>query len=121
MFWNRDYSKFTDAAKLRQENVNLSVANTELQTKVDDLQLELDNLKKKISAEAATASMIIDFNNIDVFSVERNVKDGVAITIIGHWLLDKDGVKNSAEWVLYCSPETHEKIVAEFKKNSGKK
>lgn len=121
MFWNRDYSDFTEAAKLRQENVNLSVANDELQIRNDQLQADLDALKKKIATEAASASMVIDFTNIDVFSIERNVNDNVAYTTIGHWKTKNDGVKSSAEWVLYCSPETHEKIVEEFKKNSSKK
>lgn len=121
MFWNRDYSIFTEASKLRQENVNLSVANDELQRRVDSLQSELDQLKKKVFADAAAASMVVDFSNIDAFSVERNVKKGVAQTIIGHWLVDKDGVKSSGEWLLYCSAETHEKIVEEFKKRVASK
>ncbi len=116
MFWNRNYSVFSDAAKLRQENASLILKNDALALKVDALQTELENLQKRIREEASTASMLLDFNNIDVFSIERNVKEDVAITIIGHWLLDKDGVKSSAEWVLYCNAETHEKLVADFNK-----
>ena len=128
MFWNRDYSTFTDMDKLRQENdklrqenTDLSVANAELQSKVDALQLQIEEMQKQAQAEAATASMLIDFTNIDVFSVERNVRDNLPNTIIGYWVTDKDGVKSNAEWFLFCSNETHEKIVTAFKKHIAEK
>lgn len=121
MFWNRDYSAFTDMDKLRQENTDLSVANAELQSKVDELQLQIEKMQKQAQAEAATASMLIDFTNIDVFSVERNVRDNMPNTIIGYWVTDKDGVKSNAEWFLFCSNETHEKIVTAFKKHIAEK
>ena len=121
MFWNRDYSEFADLDELRQENTNLSVANAELQSKVDALQLQIEEMRKQAQAEAATASMLIDFTNIDVFSVEHNVRDNMPNTIIGYWVTDKDGVKSNAEWFLFCSNETHEKIVTAFKKHIAEK
>ena len=61
--------------------------------------------------------IVIDFDNMDVFSIERNVTDGVGHTILGYWLEDQYGSKSNHEWFLFCSDETHEKLVSEFKKH----
>lgn len=109
MFWN------SDREKLNRENVDLSVKNSQLERRIEELEAELDTLKKGIESEAAVASMEINFANMDVFSIERNVSDNKPVTVIGYWLTDKDGVKSSGEWYLFCSPSTHEKLVEEFK------
>ncbi len=115
MFWNNVYSGFTNSAKLRQENNALSIANAELQSKVDALNLQMEEINAATLKAASLTSMVVDFSNIDAFSIERNVSDDVPHTVIGYWLADGTGVKSLHEWYLGCSEETHERLVSEFK------
>ena len=64
--------------------------------------------------DTSLQSFSIDFNNMDVFSIERNGSKHEPCTIIGHFLTNKENVKHTSEWYLYCSPETHNKLVQEF-------
>lgn len=111
MFWN------SDREKLNRENVDLSVKNSQLERRIEELEEELESLKKTVETEASVASMEINFANMDVFSVERNISDDKPVTIIGHWITDKDGAKSSSEWYLFCNASTHEKLVKDFKAN----
>ena len=109
MFWN--FGK----DKLNRENVELSVKNSQLERRIEALEAEIETLKKNVESDASVASMEINFDNMDVFSIERNVSDNKPVTVIGYWLTDKDGVKSNSEWYLFCSAETHEKLVEKFK------
>lgn len=121
VFWSKpDYIDYTKISKLESENTGLKYEIDRLNALVDQLQLENKTLNEQILNDARSATMVIDFANMDVFSVERVVGNSGPDTIIGHWVVDADGVKNSAEWVLHCTTETHEKLVDEFK-NSIKK
>jgi hypothetical protein len=79
--------------------------------------------KKAIEHSARSASFEFDFKAVNVFSVERNMKDGVPVTIIGYLLAEpvvftegesstKDVVR---EWYLYCDDKQHESVVKAFK------
>ena len=117
MFWSKtNYLDYAKLSKLETENTSLKFEIDRLNTMVEQLQLENKTLKDQITNDARSATMVIDFSNMDVFSVERIVGDAGPLTTIGHWVVDADGVKNSAEWVLHCTTETHEKLVGEFKK-----
>ena len=67
-----------------------------------------------VSEDCASANVEIDFNNMDVFSMERKIIDGQPCTIIGHWDLS-GGAKTPREWSLFCNKESHEQLIKEFK------
>ena len=116
VFWNKtDYLDYAKLAKLESENTSLKFEIDRLTALADRLQTENEQLKNQITNDARAATMVIDFGNMDVFSVERVVGDSGPMTTIGHWVVDADGVKSSAEWVLHCTTETHEKLANEFK------
>ncbi len=111
MFWSKDVSR------LERKNGELELEVINLKNQIEALNLQIEENQKKAKADAAVATMVIDFDNMDIFSIERNVSDGVGHTIIGYWLVDQYGAKSNQEWFLFCSVETHEKLVSEFKKH----
>jgi hypothetical protein len=115
MFWSED------VARLERKNVELELEVVNLKNQLEALNLQIEENLKKTQAAASISTMAVDFSNIDAFSIERNTSYGLACTIIGYWVEDKDGVKANQEWFLFCSDETHEKIVSEFKKHIAKK
>ena len=116
MFWSDTVSR------LERKNAELDLEVINLKNKIETLNQQIEENLKKTQSTTSVASMVVDFSNIDVFSIERNTSsDGVACTVIGYWIEDKDGVKANQEWYLFCNNDTHEKIIAEFKKHMAKK
>ena len=111
MFWLKDVSR------LERKNGELELEVVNLKNQIEALNLQIEENQKKAQTAASVSSMLVDFSNIDVFSIERNASGGVTHTIIGYWVADKDGVKSNQEWFLYCNDETHEKLISEFKKH----
>lgn len=114
------------------------VTLAEKNRRIDELQKDIENLKyandvykKRLETEMANASFAIDWDAMNVFSVERMWENGLPKTVLGYILAEpviytegddqrvthKDVVR---EWTLYCSAETHEKLVAEFNEWKGK-
>jgi len=92
---------------------------------IESLQADLDRLRKErnevVRADVESATFVIDFKNLDVFSVERMGEDSAdAYTILGYWVTHADGSKSVDEWKFYCSHEQHEALAKEFKLASGK-
>lgn len=93
---------------LKKENERLKYANTEYQA--------------RLIGEMSKASFSIDWKTMNAFSVERGWDNGTHKTTIGYLLQEPVVVTEGAvttkdvvrEWVLYCSAEEHERLVAEF-------
>jgi hypothetical protein len=129
MFWKTDYSNFTKAAELRLENAELQNKVVQLESDVERTVRELESVRKELAEfkasidnESRNASVVIDFKNMDVFSIERITKDDVPHTIIGHWVYsdaEGDAGKRSSEWILYCSLNIHEQLVKDFKESKN--
>jgi hypothetical protein len=86
---------------------------------VESLQADLDRLRKEkseeVRADVQASTFVIDWKNMDVFSIERMGDDGKeAYTVLGYWIADSDGSKHVHEWKFYCSHEQHEKLAKEF-------
>ena len=101
---------------------NLKCELEDLRNEKDRLRRANDEYKKRIDSEFSSASFAIDWDTMNVFSVERNWSHGFPTTILGYMLSEpvthteeqvtyKDVVR---EWTLHCSAETHEKLVEEF-------
>jgi hypothetical protein len=114
---------------------------SELKDEIASLRRSLNNQEQlvreyenRLNGEMASASFAIDWDVMKVFSVERNPSEHVPRTILGYMLSEpavhtegengeqrvtyKDIVR---EWYLYCSAETHEKLVKEFTDWKNKK
>lgn len=59
--------------------------------------------------------MVVDFTNIDAFSVERMMgSSDEPITVIGYWVTDQHGTSIAREWSFHCNQQTHREIVDQF-------
>jgi len=106
-----------------------------LKRKVDDLTVdlkwarsELESTRKAYAADARSAPVIIDWDNVDVFSVERmhtrNNLECMPYTVIGYWKnVNENGimVKKTGEWIYQVNDVGHHKIAEEFKEYIAKK
>ena len=110
----------------RLEVSNLKVQLEDLKKENKILQYANDVYKSRLESEMVNASFAVNWDAMNVFSVERMWENGVPKTILGYILEEpvvytegddqrvthKDVVR---EWTLYCSAEKHEQLVAEFK------
>jgi len=96
------------------------------------LQLEqrVKQLEEKIACDTRAADCDFDFDNMNVFSVERNDSKGEPCTIIGYLLdepvLSSDGemIVNKPvvrEWYYYCDLARHQQVVDAFRKSKKTK
>lgn len=96
-----------------------------LKEKVERLENRIIQINKDLAdvekADVASSTFTIDFNKMDVFSIERHIKGDKAVTIVGHFLHEPVKVgdvialnKITREWNLSCSQEHHERLVKEF-------
>lgn len=90
-----------------------------LSAKVNKIYENIDKLNSKIKLEEQKIKLEeqydveIDFDEINVFSIERinSQNDHDSVTIIGHIMNDM-----TKEWKLYISLEQHNELVKKFRK-----
>jgi len=94
--------------------------NADLKLQIDDLRVRAENAeraheeyKKKVTFMSRNAGVAIDFNVIEVFSVERSVRYGIPQTIVGYVANREDGIV-LREWYLEINEIRHEELVREF-------
>ena len=96
-----------------------------LENEVESLKADNDRLRQQkrdaVAEDVKTSSFIIDWNNMDAFSIERMGDFNEAYTIIGYWSKNENDVDYVAEWKFYCSQEQHEKLAKEFADGIAKK
>lgn len=102
----------------------------ELITKVSSLQNELKTYKdyvKKLEEDVRNSPLSLDFDRLNVFSVERNftsTNGGMEypVTIVGYTrnntFTDAKGIAHTnrevKEWYFHCSDERHKELVEAF-------
>lgn len=98
----------------------------DLKEENDQLTAELESLKKVLAGinnDITSATAIIDFDSMRVFSIERLVDKNRPTTVIGYWMAEpcicegevvgsKDVLQ---QWYLFCNNDRHEDIVKQFK------
>ena len=89
----------------------IKATRTEEINKVESIYDNINIAKQTINASAE-----IDFQNMDIFSIERTISSNKPRTVIGHWVI-VDGCKKTHEWLLYCNIDTHERLILEFKEH----
>lgn len=72
----------------------------------------IDN-NAEVIADVQSSTFVIDWHNMDAFSIERMGDRKATYTVIGHWV-DNNGTKEIHEWKFFCSKDQHEKLAKEF-------
>jgi hypothetical protein len=109
---------FFNNLELKSELANAKYRIAELERYTEQLNADLARMRKEKSeevlADVQSSTFVIDWKNMDVFSVERMGDDGKeAYTILGYWVTE-NGNKVVSEWKFYCSHEQHEKLAKQF-------
>jgi len=85
---------------------------------IKSLQADLDRCRevkdKEVRKDVQSAEFVIDWKNMDAFSIERMGDPKEAYTVIGYWVVE-NGEKRVHEWKFYCSLEQHNKLAEQFK------
>jgi hypothetical protein len=89
----------------------------------EKLSIQDQSSNEKIIVKDYTVDYVdaeIDFNKMDVFSIERaGVNTSNEKTIIGYFF-HKEDEKQIREWVLYVSREGHKKLIEKFNIHKSK-
>lgn len=99
------------------------VVHTQLKVRVQELEKQIEELtdaaRGKLADDVQSSKFEIDFDKMEVFSLERNHNGQRAFTIVGYFINvpEQYGMKKAVhEWTLYCSMKEHERLVTEFQK-----
>jgi hypothetical protein len=96
----------------------------QLETEVAQLKADLKRAREenniKVMADCHGSEFVIDWANMDAFSIERQGGAKVAHTIIGYYNT-VNGVRTVDEWKFFCSQEQHNKLAQEFRDGIAKK
>lgn len=115
----KSYNSFVqeerDAAKkelntLREENDKLVAEVTRLKKDVGVLEETVTSLTNAINKAIEDSGVSVDFRAAPIFSIERIWHDDSYITVLG--LNPRNG--KFPEWFIYCSDETHARLVEEY-------
>jgi hypothetical protein len=104
MFGKRDTVEY-----IRSEDHHKAI--DKLKNKIRDLEIVIAEYADRMSDQYSTATYAINWHQMEPFSIERMLVNGVAKTVLGY--LDEAG--SIKEWTLYCSHAMHEKLVEEFR------
>lgn len=107
-----------NSAKMVYENERLKNDIISRDALIKSLQADLDRLREekeeKVRADVQASTFVIDWKNMDAFSIERMGDAKEAYTIIGYYTHSADGSREVSEWKFYCSQEQHDKLAKEF-------
>ena len=114
IFGINDKLKLSD---LKVENGELRVEKAKLESRIQSLE----RLLKSYESDVTKAKVVINFDEIRVFSIERIIHNNAPCTIVGFLREEKTSeegkfiVKDTTkEWYLYCNENRHEELVNEF-------
>lgn len=114
IFGINDKLKLSD---LKVENGELRVEKAKLESRIQSLE----RLLKSYESDVTKAKVVINFDEIRVFSIERLIHNNAPCTIVGFLREEKTSeegkfiVKDTTkEWYLYCNENRHEELVNDF-------
>lgn len=114
IFGINDKLKLSD---LKVENGELRVEKAKLESRIQSLE----RLLKSYESDVTKAKVVINFDEIRVFSIERLIHNNAPCTIVGFLREEKTSeegkfiVKDTTkEWYLYCNESRHEELVNDF-------
>lgn len=88
-----------------------------LRADLADRDQQLADLRSEQAKAVADSGFAVDFNRMGAYSIERMIKDGRPVTVIGHWHGPND--ENTGEWRFHCNQDTHERLVEQFRQYQG--
>lgn len=103
----------------------LEKENRKLRNELKDANDVIASVNSAITA----ATPVIDFDALDVFSIERLVDNNRPTTVIGHYVYNPVVNDNGEfvaqetkikQWYLFCNNERHEELVKQFKEWKAK-
>jgi hypothetical protein len=80
-----------------------------------DLKRARESANRDVMQDCHECDFVIDWTNLDAFSVERHGGPKTAYTIIGYYVHHADKTKSVDEWKFFCSQEQHDKLAQEFR------
>lgn len=104
---------FSVGEKQRLQN-DIAERDRMIKSLTADLNRMREDKSDEIKKDVQTSSFVIDWRNMDAFSIERMGDYKEAYTIIGYYGLDEHDRRQVREWKFYCSQEQHEKLAKEF-------
>lgn len=117
MFGNAKINELEDKVSKLNYTIKCSEgAAKDYREKIQELKAEIERLNSFNEQKARTTPMQVDFAKMNAFSIERQlVPSGKEpVTVIGYWNLGLPGNNTVGGWLLYCSDETHNRLVEEF-------
>ena len=101
---------------MRDERDQLVAAQMQLIEQMAELVQDAESSPPQAAESSPReAPMVVDFTNIDAFSVERMMSSSnEPMTVIGYWVNDQHGNSIAREWSLHCNQQTHQEVVDQF-------
>ena len=120
MFWNKTHQLQARITNLERRldhfECTLKRLTDQMYKAYDELLTKCtDSVKPQDTEQVCDADVVIDFNNISAFSVERMTQDGGPVTCVGYWRNMPDKPRQTGEWYLQCNLATHQRLVTEFR------
>ena len=110
-FLEKEYLALEKKNKLLQEDLK------QRNQQISDLQQELeDKMEVVYSEEVERCDFEVDFNALNVFSIERVRKNNVIYTVMGYY--KPDG--KIGEWNFTCSYTQHQRLAEQFRQHIKK-
>lgn len=107
-----------DNTDLQRKITSLEVDISYRDRMIESLTADLNRLREEKTDEVRNdvqrSTFVIDWRNMDAFSIERMGDVKEAYTIIGYYTKDEHGQRKVKEWKFYCSNYQHEKLAKEF-------
>lgn len=116
----------SEISKLKKEVADRDNLIKSLATDIEGLEKLVNKKKEDVygpidKEREKLPTPILDFSNIDCFSVERNdIGTESEETAIGYWKVENE-TKVAKEWHYYISRKSHEEILEQFKAYLEKK
>ena len=113
-----------DTAKLEYKVASLENDIASRDRMIESLTADLNRLREEkeeeVRKDVQSVEFVIDWKNMDAFSVERMGDAKEAYTIIGYYVVNENDKREVAEWKFYCSLDQHNKLAKEFKESKKK-
>ena len=107
-----------DTAKLEYKIASLENYIASRDRMIESLTADLNRLREEkeeeVRKDVQSSTFVIDWRNMDAFSVERMGDAKEAYTIIGYYVVNEHSKREVAEWKFYCSQKQHDKLAKEF-------
>ena len=85
-----------------------------LTSSLEAITEKYENHKEILAKESRNGPFKINFHTMNAFSVERNLNDGIPVTIIGYKVIGQYGEETVREWYIHANDEAHADIVGDF-------